>query len=274
MTDETQAIIEESQAGPSDDASQETEPQAAESQESEQQAETPEQTETQRKRGAQERIRQLVEEKKAEQQERARLQQEIEQLRARTQPQEQQQPKLTKPNQENYIGGMYNPQYQADYEAYIREEARQTVLNELNQQKTAAQIETKKAEIQQSEAAFIAQHPDYSEVMQDVIDSGLLSNDTVYQAIIDLPNAPEIAYKIGNDPDLLAELIGMPPHLQLLKIGSIAFQSSPKTAPTSKVSKAPPPINPIGSGTPVIDRDRVLAETTDYDTYKATRMKA
>ena len=83
----------------------------------------------------------------------------------------------------------------------IEKVAEERALNAIAQRQKAAEVENKVSQIQRAEEVFAQEHQDYPDVLQDVIDSGIL-DATVYQAIIDLPNSPEIVYKIGSDPDL------------------------------------------------------------------------
>lgn len=236
--------------------------------------EQPEESEQQqKKRDAQARIRQLAAEKRELEQRLAEIEQ---QKQAKPETQNQQESKLQRPDPANYVGGKFNDDYQRDYENYIEKVAEERALKAIEQKQKVTEVENKVSQIQRAEEVFMQQHADYTDVLQDVIDSGIL-DATVYQAIIDLPNSPEIVYKIGSDPDLLAELSAMSPNQRLLKIGAIAYQSQqPQQAQAKpKISNAPKPITPIGNGTaPVLNASQVMEaaeKAGDYDSWKAAK---
>lgn len=231
-----------------------------------------------KKRDAQARIRELNARAKAAEERASELEAK---LNSGKQPdQQRQESKIVKPNPADYVGGRFNDDYQTAYENYVESVAEEKAIRALTERQQADQLQTRVSQIQQAEQAFVATHTDYHDVLQDVIESGMLNDRAVYDAIIDLPNSPEIVYRIGNDPDLLAELSAMPANQRLLKIGAIAYgqpatQQSESTK--AKISNAPKPISPVSGGTAVLsvaEQLEAAEKSGDYDAWKAAKRSA
>jgi hypothetical protein len=227
-----------------------------------------EQTPEQRKKDAQNRIRQLANEKRE-------LANENRELKERIAAQEsaKSQPIQGEPNPDNYPGGTYNDNYRNDLRKYAKAEALAEVQAE-HHQKT---IEAEKQKVIKREIEFEQSHPGYSDAVKYFMDAGI-ADGGVADALIELENGLDIVYQIGTDPDLFDEFEAMTPAQRLMRIGMMSAQNS--TAPTQKtarISQAAKPITPVSGGKTVLTGqaaiDAALKHNAnghiDYDAYKA-----
>lgn len=224
-----------------------------------------------KKRDAQSRIRELNARAKAAEERAAALEA---QLNGRSE--QQQQPAqdfgLVKPNPADYVGGRFNDDYQDAYEAYQEARAEARVQAALEQREAVKTVENTVKTIQQREDAFRAQHTDYDDALAAVMDYGVIDDPTVYRAIVEMENSPEIVYRIGSDENLLAELSELSPSMRLIRIGGLlANQAAPQPA-AARRSKAPAPIEPVKGGhSPVLTGQAALDAAKNYDEYKAAK---
>lgn len=115
------------------------------------------------------------------------------------------------------------------FKAQAEEETRSKTFNEIRDKWT------------ERREAFAATHEDYVEVAE---------NDAVpipahmTAMIVQLENGPELAYHLGKNPDVAERLSKLPPAVAVYELGRVAANLA---APKPEVSKAPPPIKPVGS---------------------------
>lgn len=161
----------------------------------------------------------------------------------------------------------------ADYEAAVEKYAsdkaayqeqlvikRQTELQkQFEEQQKAATFAAKSTE-------FAARHPDFYAVVQN---PELPISDTMAEAIRSSDRGPELAYHLGKNPELAAQIAGLPVNIQYMTLGRLeATLTSPTPQPVS-MTKAPPPVKPIGSKALV----EKAPEDMSYSEYRAWRMK-
>ena len=232
------------------------------------------QPEPEKKRDAQSRIRELNARAKAAEERAAALEAQLNVKNKQPESGSQQQQGLVKPNPADYVGGRFNDDYQDAYEAYTEAAAEVRVQAALEQREAAKSVEATVKTIQQRENEFRAQHDDYDDALSYVMESGVIDHKFVFDAIIDMPNSPEIVYKIGNDEALLHELAGLSPAMRLMRIGQLTAQTTHPAAPR-QMSKAPPPVEPVKGGTaPILAGEAAMdaaLKAGDYDAYRAAK---
>lgn len=278
MTDTTSATIEEPARytiltnEPEPEAAAEPEPSAEEA------TSEPEQPEK-KKHDANERIRQLNERTKAAEAETARLRAELE---AKANPPTQ----TDRPKPEDFVGGRYSDAYLDALEAWRDSQIEKQVNEKLTkreqeakQREQQAKLESEKEKVIKKEVEFIADHPDYDDVLQQVFDRQIIvKGDGIADALIDMENGIELAYQIGSNPELLEEFESLTPTQRLIRIGQMSAQSTTAPAkPTARVSKAAPPITPLsGGGTAVTGQAAIEAaeKSGNYDAWLAAKKAA
>src|SRR5262245_52643389 len=104
------------------------------------------------------------------------------------------------------------------------------------------QAEAAQRTLQEREAAFVAQHPDFTQVVQQGLAGKVAPH--VQQALMFLPEGPALAYALAQQPDTLQRLNQLPPPLMLMELGRLVPASSPPAAtsglsPTATNGSAP-----------------------------------
>lgn len=223
-----------------------------------------EQTPESRKKDAQSRIRELANKARAAE-ERAQAAEAA--LAARDTP------SLNEPKPEDYPGGVYNDNYLRDLRAFDKAGARA----EFEREQNAKAVEAEKQAVVERENEFRKSNPEYDYAIKNFMNSGLAGGGLA-DILLDMPNWLEIVNQIGNDEDLVDEMVAMTPAQRLIKIGSLSAQSG--TVPpqkTVRISQAAKPITPVSGGKTVLTGqaaiDAALKHNAnghiDYDAYRA-----
>jgi hypothetical protein len=227
--------LEEQEPEPEPEAEQEPEPEAP-------------------KHDAQSRIRQLVSEK-------AELKAQLDRAIAPP-PQEN-----LKPNPENYVGGVFNPDYIEDLTDFKMADA-------IAKRDYQQAVERRMNAVRDREAEFIKSNPDYHNALDIVSSSTLINDGLIYEAIVDDEHAPEIVFYLGNNPKVLAQIERMSPAQKIMKLGAISASFEKSVDKPAQVSRAAKPVSPISGGSvPLTKAARILAaeKSGDYDEWKAAQ---
>jgi len=128
-------------------------------------------------------------------------------------------------------------------------------------------------------SAFKAEHEDWDEVIGE---SEISIPTVVGNAIKQFENGPEVVYYLAKNPKEAQRVDGLPPVLAVAEIGRISARlekaaseeqptngskAGPDRAPI--ISKAPPPIKPLGGN--ALRNIKSSAETEDFQEYKRRR---
>lgn len=113
------------------------------------------------------------------------------------------------------------------------------------------------------QAEFVKSHPDFEDVVGN---DDLLISQAMTDILAEADNGPELAYALGKDPDLSAKIAQLSPGKAALEMGK--FAASVEAARKPKVSKAPPPVRPVGSRA---DAGKKSADEMSMDEYAAMR---
>jgi hypothetical protein len=152
--------------------------------------------------------------------------------------------------------------YASDKAAYQESQVikRQTELQkQFEEQQRAATFAAKSAE-------FAAGHPDFYATVQN---PSLTISTEMAEAIRASDRGPELAYHLGKNPELAAQIAGLPASTQYMTLGRLeATLTAPAPTPVA-LTKAPPPVKPIGSKA-VVEKD---PEGMSYADYRAWRNK-
>lgn len=201
----------------------------------------------------------------------ARLQRELE---ARLNPQQPQQA-----SQLQHQGPPTVDQFE-NYDDFVKAQAVYAVRVEMwqaQQQQAAWQAQQQEQALLQTvqarEAAFVAEHADY----YDVVNSVSIPETPTGQAIIaHLRHAdlgPALAYELGSNPAVLAEIVSRPPGFAVAALGKLEYQiearqsaahSGPAVPPN--VTQAKPLIKPV-SGSPVASDDGEVPDDLSLDDH-------
>ncbi len=127
----------------------------------------------------------------------------------------------------------------ADYKInkkYAELEAKRTEQLEAKAAEERKIIEKRKQEkLQESFGKAAKKYKDFNEVVKDVFISNAMA-----EVLAIIPNAGDVAYYLGKNPDITEDIASMPTVETVLAIQEISNKVKPK-----KTSKAPAPINPI-----------------------------
>jgi hypothetical protein len=176
-----------------------------------------------------------------------------------------QQPTLTAPNPEDYVGGQFDPRYMQDMMHYTRESAKAEAIEAWKQEQQEVTQRQAVMEQQQrletAEAAARAKYQDYDFVIESITsDPRLAQNATIRQALLGLDNGPEIAYTLGKNLDVAYEIANMNPIQAGMRLAEIVNRAPRRT------SNAPTPIRPIAAtgGTPGNSKQLSEMSTAEY----------
>lgn len=104
----------------------------------------------------------------------------------------------------------------------------------------------------------------------DVLGSAPPVPSVVAQAILTDENGPKIAYALARNPEIIHAMGNLSPAQQLVKLGMFAAQA---LADKPKLTKAPPPARPVGSGAPVASRSAAIDRATTIDGIRSALSK-
>ena len=187
-------------------------------------------------RGVQKRIDRLTRDK-------YRLQAELEVARRQT-PQAEAQPKPAtgEPKADQYKSYEEYLEARAEWKAEQRVEKRLGELRETAQRR-AGQAEQEKLQAQWEKRVgeALATYDDFEEV---ALSPEVPISEPMMAAILRSPKGADVAYHLGKNLDLAAQIAGLDPISAAIRIGEIAAtlaRPNPK-----KTTGAPPPINPVG----------------------------
>ena len=163
---------------------------------------------------------------------------------------QQQQPDFPKLEQFDYDEGAFQAAV-AQYNAAMTQRTVQTAMS-AQQRATAQQLQQNAQRLSletfsERAAQFQAEHPDFQQVVSN---RSVRMNDTVAQAVVVAPEGPAVAYHLGKNPAVAAELSALPPTLALVRFGMLAQQLSAPVSPIT--TDAPTPSkSPVGSNATV-----------------------
>lgn len=196
----------------------------------------------------QKRIDKLTKEKYDAQRRADRLEWENEKLR---QPAKTESVAPVKPTLEE--SGFDDAKYQkaeAEYtQALVRAEAQRILKEEREQQ----QQQTKASEFDKRQTEFAKLKPDYVEKVME--NDALRITDTMAKVIRKSELGPQIAYYLGEHPEMAETIAALPADDQIYEIGSIKARLEIQKAAPAKVSQAPPPPAKIDAAEPDVSKD-------------------
>ena len=111
----------------------------------------------------------------------------------------------------------------------------------------------------------IEEIPDYAEVAEN---PDVMISQAMAVAISSSEQGPQLAYHLGQHPDLAEKIAKMAPQMQLMELGKLEYQLDMAKKP--QVTKVPAPINTLsGTATPQVK----TVEDMSMDEYAAQRKK-
>ena len=206
-------------------------------------------------KGVQKRLDELTREKYDERRRADALQAQLERTIAMLEKQ-QGQPQQTEPavNPNDAPDPDRYPEGENDRQ-YIRDLARFEARQEIAEQQAIATRQREIAEIHSREEAARAKYEDYQAVVTPEAMAPILQrNPRVIDALAQHERGPDLAYYLAKHSEDLSAIAGSSFETALIRIGQLlAAIDAPKTPTADRVptvSKAPPPIKPIGGGDP------------------------
>jgi hypothetical protein len=173
-----------------------------------------------------------------------------------------------------------SPEQFDTYDAYVKAQAKWEVRQELQaeQLRQRAFAEERAAESVMTEAqkridAFRTDHPDYDDVVNAVFLPATPAAEVIVAHLRHADVGPALAYELGQRPEELARIASLPPAFAIAALGKLegqiesraaAAQSGPALTPN--VTKAKPPIKPVG-GSPVTSDDGEVSDDLSPDEH-------
>lgn len=111
----------------------------------------------------------------------------------------------------------------------------------LETQRAAQQMARREAFNAETADARI-RYPDFDAVLQVASNATVMSN-AISDMVLESEQAVDLAYHLGKNPQIAAQLSQMPPLMAARELGKIEARLI--ASPPNIVSKAPPPINPV-----------------------------
>lgn len=163
-----------------------------------------------------------------------------------------------------------------DYAEYVRAlarfEAKALVKAELAQEKAATTEAARATTWQQKVEAAKAKLPDFDQVMRE---SKAPMTQAMAEAIKESDIGPEIAHHLATNPEIAARLAGLSSTASILELGKIAAslsQAAAPAAPAKRITSAPTPPTPVGSGRSTVGDPGKMSQA-DYLEWRKTAIK-
>lgn len=162
-----------------------------------------------------------------------------------------------------------------DYDAalieYAAAEAEKRLETKLSQSRDAQAREAQVTQMQKSwqqqvETASKA-HADFADV---VYSDDFQCSPAMMQALVAESNGAEVAYHLATNPDEAAKLIGLEPVQQIIAIGKL----SAKLDAPKPVSKATPPLKPLGSQAAAVSKAPAEESEAEYFARRTAEARA
>lgn len=161
------------------------------------------------------------------------------------------------------------------YEDYVKALARWTARQE---NKSQAQVEAKKSEEARTQEVFKSYNQRLSEARgryedyDEVVGQDISIPQSAKVAIIELENGPDIAYYLGQHPEVCEDLLELSDVQAVAHIGAISSALRPaegeKESPKTVGTLAPPPIKPVAGAS---TKSTVPLDELPYREYRAIR---
>jgi hypothetical protein len=201
--------------------------------------------------------------------------QELERQLATSRPPQQSGPPPAPPQtQQQYTGRPVESQYER-YEDYIEAltdfkaaQAYQRIQAETEQRQAQMRQQAQQSEWQSRVQAYKAQAPDFESVLSDAEDIQL--SPALQQAILEHEAGPRLAYELAKDRKTLEKIAKLPPASAIRELGKFEALNLNGDTKAPAISKAPPPITPVGQGS---TKSTKSPDQMDFQEYKKWRLR-
>lgn len=135
---------------------------------------------------------------------------------------------------------------------YAKSQAQAEATSQAKQQAEQQTYAARAAVVKQQAVAVREQYSDFDDRLTAIAPFVEGFPPELEAAVMDSENAALLMYELGGDQVDLADLLDMPLHKALMKIGAIdaRLKTSPPEPKTAKVSNAPAPIKPVSANAP------------------------
>lgn len=151
---------------------------------------------------------------------------------------------------------------------WAKREGFQAAKAEVAQVQRQQEVIAKLATFESRETQAKQKYPDYEQVT-DALEGFVANNQVVAGFVLESENGPELAYQLGKNPAVLAELSRLAPMHAIRELAKMEARLS-AAPPPKPVTQAPAPIKPVGARESVQQTLASLAET-DMDAYVKRR---
>ncbi len=160
-------------------------------------------------------------------------------------PQQPQQP-AAPPKQEDFATYEEYIDARADFRA---EQKFQNLRQQERQQSQAQQVQDRAVKAHTNFAKKLGEAVAKDPTIQAILDSAPSLRPDLSINLMEYPNPIDLGKHLAMNPDLVYEMNNLPPDLAVQRMWGIGQSlAGSTTPPQTRVSKAPPPISPVGSG--------------------------
>jgi hypothetical protein len=178
------------------------------------------------------------------------------------------------PPQQQYTGRPVEGNFER-YEDYIEAltdfkaaQAYQRIQAETEQRQAQQRQQAQHSEWQSRVQAYKAQAPDFESVLSDAEDIQL--SPALQQAILEHEAGPRLAYELAKDRKTLERIARLSPASAIRELGRFEAHALNGDTKAPAISKAPPPISPVGQGS---TKSTKKPEEMDFQEYKKWRLR-
>lgn len=174
-----------------------------------------------------------------------------------------------------YDEGKFNAAVAAHYSKLATEQARTVAQEQLEKERQRLSHEQSNKDWATKEAEFLKSKPDYAEKVRDNL------NLQITQAMAEVIRASDIgtqvAYYLGENPEIAAAIAKLPPLTQAHQVGRIEAKLELAKAPAKPaVSQAPPPVNKVDAAESSSEKspeDMIDSTPAQFNKWRAKYMK-
>ena len=157
------------------------------------------------------------------------------------------------------------------YNATLNQQTVQQAM--LANDKATAQLATQEAQkavvetFTERSQAFAEDTPDYQATVSN---PALPIGKVVAQTVVHLENGPAVMYHLGKNPQLAAEISGLPAIQQVMRVGQLSERLSVPVAPIQTNAPAPAKV-PVQSGSADLSKDPETMTPMQYAKWRGKR---
>ena len=177
-----------------------------------------------------------------------------------------------RPDPSKYAAGVYDPDYVEALTDYKVDMRTRQILDE-QQNKTTMALQRQKIDALEAEA--VKAHPDYLDVISDVLEHPIAGVKAFQDLLNDADDPAELSYYLGKNPDELDKLLDMNERQASRYLGKLEDKISIQSPPAKKLSDAPAPPSPLkgAKSSTTVNSDPEKMSMAEYAAWRKQQLK-